>query len=754
MQKHQFELLAPGGDMESIKAAIFAGANAIYCGLDNFNARNRAKNLSFDELNGVLKLAHEHGCQVFLTLNIIILEHEFKALFKLLNKLVNTHVDAVIVQDIGLFHLLAEHFPSLVVHASTQVTTHNEGQLAFFNQLKVRRLNLSRELDIAEIKQLCAKGHELNIESEVFVHGSYCLGFSGLCYISSVHGGNSGNRGRCSQPCRDQYETTEQGKDFPLNLKDNSAFLDLEALAEAKVDSLKIEGRIKDFHYVYTVVNAWRQQLERFSASQELSTELSPFYKVFNRDLSNGFLSGLRDKHMFIDNPRNYAYKHFAKLEQCSSEQAIKQVKQGLYDDKTAEMHNIRQHIAKMDAELGGLCLEFSGQEQQKLQLRVELADRTLQLSSDSLLLAADKHQLDALELEARFKNITSPDYRVGQIDCSALAEKVFLPFKEVAAMKKTLLKELFASREADDKQPIKAVTLPKLEKQQNNDQPLKPVLIIDSKRDLALLKSCSGPVYFKLPDSMDKQVERYIQMFQQHEHLLPYFPAVLIAEDYEAALLLLTQLKPKRIISNNSGIAFQAYRLGIEWIAGPHFNLVNSYSLLALQQRFKCSGAFISNELKQKQIKYIKRPENFELYYSIYHPIMLLSSRQCLFQQTLGCEKQHMDELCLSKCKKSTQLINIKGTGFSINKQVGRHGCIYNNEDFLNLDIVAELPELFTGFAYDLSRVENPSRQPENNALLNSLFESFIRAANTECKQQLEQLLPSTTAQQYRKGL
>jgi len=129
------ELLAPGGDVEAIKAAIIAGADAVYCGLDSFNARNRASNISFDELVGVIRLAHQYDCEIFLTLNIVILEREFKTMAKLLSKLANTTLDGVIVQDIGMFYLIKKYFPTLDIHASTQMTTHNVGQIPFLKQL-------------------------------------------------------------------------------------------------------------------------------------------------------------------------------------------------------------------------------------------------------------------------------------------------------------------------------------------------------------------------------------------------------------------------------------------------------------------------------------------------------------------------------------------------------------------------------------------------------------------------------------------
>ncbi|NEW82432.1 MAG: U32 family peptidase, partial [Mariniphaga sp.] len=170
--KRKIELLAPGGDLDSIKAAILAGADAVYCGLDRFNARNSAANISFDDLQGVLSVAHRNNCEVFLTLNIIIVENEIPALISLLNKLINTSINGVIIQDLGMFYLLSNYFKGLKVHASTQLTTHNEGQVKFLSKLNANRINLSRELDIHEIKALTSVAHQNNILTEVFVHGS------------------------------------------------------------------------------------------------------------------------------------------------------------------------------------------------------------------------------------------------------------------------------------------------------------------------------------------------------------------------------------------------------------------------------------------------------------------------------------------------------------------------------------------------------------------------------------------------------
>lgn len=173
----KIELLAPGGDVNAIKAAIVAGANAVYCGLDTFNARNRAANLSFDELVGIVRLAHKYDCEVFLTLNVVILEHEVVSIIKLLNKLVNSGIDGIIVQDLGLFNLVKKHFPSLNIHASTQLTTHNEGQVQFLSKVGASRVNLSRELNLAEVGALTKVAHDEGVLTEVFVHGALCIAF-------------------------------------------------------------------------------------------------------------------------------------------------------------------------------------------------------------------------------------------------------------------------------------------------------------------------------------------------------------------------------------------------------------------------------------------------------------------------------------------------------------------------------------------------------------------------------------------------
>ncbi|EGR2891830.1 U32 family peptidase [Vibrio parahaemolyticus] len=663
MTRDQFELLAPGGDLDSIKAAIAAGADAIYCGLDRFNARNRATNLTLDNLNGVLTLAHQHSCKIFLTLNVLILESEIPAIVRLLSQLNTTKIDGVIVQDLGLAYILKHHFPDLDVHASTQLNTHNEGQILFLNQLTASRVNLSRELNINEIKHLAQFGHEHNVMMEVFVHGSYCIGFSGICYISSARNGASGNRGRCSQPCREQYETTKTGNNYPLNMKDNSAFGDLKALADAGVYSLKVEGRIKKSHYVYTVVDNWRQQIDRLCEGLELSEDTTELYTVFNRDFSNAFLQGDFGKAMYIDNPRDHAVKHFSKVYQCQSADDVQAVKKKLYDDKTAIIEKVAEQTKSFDV-------------------------ASTQVSGSSL-----KGSIDVPTLPA----LPQPEPRQGA---------------------------------------------PKLS------------VLISSAQEAMLCEYRDIDVYYQLPMGLSGELSAMMELFQANPMLKPWFPAILIGEDYHAARVFLETIQPESLITNNSGVGMIAKELGLGWVAGPQMNTVNSYAFKCLQDEFVASGAFVSNELNMKQMRHIKRPKNMRSFYSIYHPNTLLTSRQCLFQQTEGCRKVKVNKGCLKRCDKRTSIINLKDNPYVVQKQKGSHNSIYSEHNVLNLQVLHDLPQLFTDVLIDLRDIQTETKVSESKPELIDAFLALLEEYSEQTVQTLNAMIQPTANAQYLKGL
>ncbi|MDQ6981256.1 MAG: peptidase U32 family protein [Ghiorsea sp.] len=757
----KIELLAPGGGVEAIKAAVIAGANAVYCGLDNFNARNRAANLSYDDLTGVIRLAHKYDCEIFLTVNVVILEQELPSLIKLLNKLVNSGVDGIIVQDLGIFNLVKKHFPSLDIHASTQLTTHNEGQIKFLAKLGASRLNLSRELNIHEIKSLTALAHEHDVLTEVFVHGALCIAFSGQCYSSSVSVGNSGNRGSCSQACRDEYEITDAGNRFPLNLKDNSAYFDLPQLVEAQVDSLKLEGRIKNAHYVYTVTDTWRKSIDTFIESGKLAPDDSNLHRVFNRDFTNSFLQGNLAKDMFIDNPRDHSIEHAVEKSGAKTVIEIREVKDGLFVKKNKIGEELTDKIKYLSIAKQSLQLRFSGQLNQPLCLTLTIGDdvdgvhtnKTHTFKTESELRTTKELPITQAVIEKRFKNFASNDYKLTGFDCSQLGQDLSIPFKEL-----TKLKNQAAYVLNHEVELVPFVDVPPLKSHaKENHQHSMSILIADEK-DVTLCAITDADVYFKLPESWKKDCNKHIDIFKRNPNLIPWFPAVLIGKDYDESVRLLEEIHPTRIVSNNTGIAYKAYEMGIEWIAGPFLNTTNSYALLTLQEELNCAGAFISNEINRMQIKKIARPDNFKLLYSIYHPILLMTSRQCFFQQTVGCNKPTIEDGCMLKCEKATTITNVKGVSFAVDKQRGGYPSIYNHEQFLNADIVHDLGDLFDEFFIDLTNIGAGSKQEHDKAELIKHFAGLLNGDTDDSKKQaakqLSNMVTLSTNAQYIQGL
>jgi len=755
---HKIELLAPGGDVDAIKAAIIAGADAVYCGLDTLNARNRAANISFEQLIGIIRLAHQYNCHIFLTLNVIILEREFKSIAKLLSKLVNTTLDGVIVQDIGMFNIIKKHFPTLDIHASTQLTTHNIGQIPFLKKLGASRVNLSRELNLREITAITQVCEEYAVLTEVFVHGSLCVAFSGLCYSTSASVGNSGNRGRCSQACREEYETTPSGHNFPLNIKDNSAFFDLPALIDAGVHSFKIEGRIKGANYVHTVVDSFRKQIDGFLNTGELTQDGERLYKVFNRDFSNAFLRGDLNQSMFIDNPRDNSKVHAVSKLKAEDSQSIsvvqiQDVEQNLQADKNTIEAEVVEKIKHLSIEKLPLTLSFSGQLNQPLTITVtttgfSVAQHSFTVQSVSLLRASDNASIDKATIEKRFKSFNNAEFLLQALNCDKLEQGLSIPFKELTALKNDIARKLNNSQAV-----LPEVILPALVSHPKADNKTKLSILICDEADVALANITDADIYFKLPDAYKRGCTKYIGFLQANPRLIPWFPAVLIGKDYDVAVTILAQVKPKLIVTNNTGIAYKANALGIKWIAGPFLNTTNSYALLAMKEDFDCSGAFISNEINAMQMKNIARPENFKLFYSIYHPILLMTSRQCFFQQSVGCEKPRIDNGCMLSCDKSTSITNLKGVSFAIDKQKAGYPSIYNQDQFLNMEIIDDLSHLFDGFMIDLTNIGAGDKQSPDKALLISHFEELLNNKSA-VKQQLNNLVPESTNIQYHNGL
>lgn len=285
--------MAPAGGEDSLRAAVFSGADAVYLGGQAFGARANAKNFSREELRRAVAFCHARGVKVYVTVNTLIKEKEMPAALEFAKFLCEISVDAVLVQDIGLFSLLRQCAPELPLHASTQMSLHTPDGVRLLYGLGAKRAVLARELSLQEIREI---SRSCPIELEAFVHGALCMSVSGQCYLSAMLGGRSGNRGMCAQPCRLPFGAPG-GTGHDLSLKDLSFLREVEELRRAGVCSAKIEGRMKRPEYVTAAVSACRMAAEGGEIPQELLDNLEA---VFSRSgFTQGYLTGKLGGSMF-----------------------------------------------------------------------------------------------------------------------------------------------------------------------------------------------------------------------------------------------------------------------------------------------------------------------------------------------------------------------------------------------------------------------------------------------------------------------
>lgn len=290
MEKTKYELLAPAGDMAALRAAVSAGANAIYLGYDEFSARAKAKNFNKEELREAIEYAHLRDVKIYVTFNILIADFELERAMKSVKMLYEIGVDALILQDFGIAAKIRDDFPDFEVHTSTQMAVNNYYGAKFLKEMGFSRVVLARETPLFEIEKI----KEFDIDVETFIHGALCVSYSGECLMSSMIGGKSGNRGECAQACRKSYEILDFNGNklakrlYYLSPKDLNTLDQVAKILNAGAYSLKIEGRMKNPEYVYTVVSSYKKSLEDKLKLEDKKDTVQVFNRGFTKGLFNG----------------------------------------------------------------------------------------------------------------------------------------------------------------------------------------------------------------------------------------------------------------------------------------------------------------------------------------------------------------------------------------------------------------------------------------------------------------------------------
>ena len=724
MEKRKAELLAPAGDYDCAKAAILAGADAVYMGLKRFNARERASNLGLEELKEIVSIAHTHGTKIYVTMNTLLTDSELYEAVQCASDILNAGADALIVQDAGLAYVLHHYLPDLELHASTQMTTHNCLQVDFLKELGIKNVNFARELSADELEPIIAYTKEKGIKTEIFVHGAYCISCSGICYMSSFISSQAGNRGKCLQPCRRRYSLTPHGeKSYYFSLKDNNALPNLDRIKEIGADALKIEGRIKNYGYVYTTVSAYRHALDR--SGQEAGDDVS---QVFNRGFTTGYFDSCISPDMFVESPLDQSMvqagtvlSYTADRQELAVELEGSSIEEGsrisIYTPENSficsaivkqvlgqgtfriEIENLlhgkilkgqivallpqpqrMQQLARRLAELKAVPAVFEAEvfasQGKPLRAVFQYRERRAEVQSSAPLERAQNRGLSEEGVRTQFQKTGDMLCTLGKLICHGLEEPLFLPVKELNQMRRTALEVLFA--------PAPAPQVPHLAYQPHKEKEL--AVLVSTEEDAQLFAGRCENVFVEWFPGCKVSLGKNIYPW------LPAFVEDSAVPDYLALL----ETRPGLVVSDNMGLGLEAARRGISWVAGPMLNSSNSYTLKAYQELGCACGAFLSPELNRDQLSQISAPAGFRLFLQVFGPITMMTTRQCLLASAGRCRsgRNRFSSLCKG-CSGYETFYDEKEIPFHIVKSPGYINRVFN-------DALLYIPEAVNQVAAD----------------------------------------------------
>ncbi len=417
------ELLAPAGNYESFLGAVHAGADAVYLGGEKFGARAYADNFTKEELCNCIRYAHLYGKRVYLTLNTLVKEKEIQELYSYLQPFYEAGLDGVIIQDMGVFQYVKEHFPGLSLHVSTQMTITGANGAEKLKQLGAERIVPARELSL---KEICLIKEKVDIEIETFIHGAMCYCYSGQCLFSSILGGRSGNRGKCAQPCRLPYklENTEEKKreTYYLSLKDMCTIEMVPALIEAGIDSFKIEGRMKKPEYAAGVTALYRKYIDLyyekgadgFKVSKKDMEKLKALY--IRSEIQDGYYNRHNGAAMVTMEKPSYS---------GSDEQLLKQLRE--------------QYIEKIPriAVKGSVILHVEN----PAQLMVEAEGVTAKVTGNTVQ-AAVKQPMPEESVQKQLEKCGGTSFFMETLSID-MGENIFMPLKELNELRRQALELL-----------------------------------------------------------------------------------------------------------------------------------------------------------------------------------------------------------------------------------------------------------------------------------------------------------------------
>lgn len=631
------ELLSPAGSPEAVIAAVQNGADAIYMGLGNFNARRGAKNFTDEEFERSMRYCRIRGCKVYVTLNTLVNDREIAQAVESARLASELGADGIIIQDLGLAYAIRQALPDIPLHASTQMSIHNLAGVEAAAEMGMTRAVLARELSLEQIKFIT---QHASIETEVFVHGALCFCQSGQCYMSALIGRRSGNRGMCAQPCRMQYSLGGRMDDYPMSLKDNCLVDRLRELEDAGVACLKIEGRMKRPEYTAIVTKIYSKALKEHRQPSE--EEMETLEKAFSRQgFTQGYFNGDK-KDMFgrREEPDKDTEKLFTLARKGYSEGELRRVPVHFYT--VAEKGMPVKAIAFDDdgnraAAMGGVPEKARGQ------------------------------GLTATYItEQMFKTGGTP---YNCVENRAQADPgLYLPASEINDLRRRLVSELSEQRA---KPPIRRVG--KLPEKPKGKLPTgDPAMIFQvlTEEQLSPELAALKPKYLYVPLTLMAEKLDLLRPFAEQGTIpVAVLPRVIADNEAAAVYDMLSRMFDQGVneaLVGNLGHAMLAKKAGMKLRGDFGLNTFNSLSMEVIRQAGFIS-ATASFELRLSQIRDMIKPLDTELI--IYGRIPLMVSDQCIIRHSAG----------RCNCQTPGQMADRMGSVFPVVKEFGCRNVIYN---------------------------------------------------------------------------
>ncbi len=644
------ELLSPAGSPEAVIAAVQNGADAVYLGFGDFNARRSAHNFTPEEFEKAVRYCRLRDCKVYVTLNTLVNDREFGAAVNAARLASEAGADAVLVQDLGLAKILHRAVPDIPLHASTQMSIHNLAGAEAAAQLGMTRVVLARELNLEEIRFI---SRHASVETEVFVHGALCFCHSGQCFLSSMIGRRSGNRGMCAQPCRMQYSLGGRMDDYPLSLKDNCLADRLQELEDAGVACIKIEGRMKRPEYTGIVTGVYSKLLREKRGP--LPEEMALLTRTFSR---NGFT-------------------------------------QGYLDGTKADMFGVRgEQEEDIDALYADARKAYSDGEVRRVPVHfytlVEKGERAKAIAFDN-----DGNRATAfgpVPERARRQGVTA-NYIVEQmyktggtpftvVENQAKADDgLFLPAAEINELRRKLISDLSEKRM---KPPARrSLPVPLAPENRPRTEEPKAIFQISAAEQLAPELAALKPHFLYVPALL--MADCYDRVFPfLNEGTIPVavLPRVITDDQTEEVFRALEKLYSygvREALAGNIGHVALARQAGMAVRGDFGLNAFNAQTLDVLRAAGFVS-ATASFELRLSQIRDMNKPLDTEMI--IYGRLPVMVSDQCIIRQSSG----------KCNCQVPGQLSDRTGSVFPVVKEFGCRNVIYNAHKLFMADKRDEL--------------------------------------------------------------